>query len=63
MAGIIPLNKYRLTDHARLEMERRQISEQEVARVLASPEQIFDERAGRIVYQSRVEIGEPPKLT
>lgn len=56
-----PLISYRLTEHARVEMERRQIGEQEIAHVLASPEQILIVRTGRVVYQARVEIGEPPK--
>ena len=33
-----PITEYRLTNHARMEIARRQISESEVARVLASPE-------------------------
>ena len=56
-----PMQDYRLTGHARLEMERRQISEEEVARVLAMPEQILNYRPGRTVYQSKVDMGEPPK--
>lgn len=61
MPRIIPFYDYRLTEHAQLEMNRRQISEQEIARVLASPEQILSVRAGRMIYQSRVDMGEPPK--
>lgn len=52
---------YRLTDHARLEMTRRQISEAEVASVLAAPEQTECVREGRAVYQSRLELGAPSK--
>ena len=51
----------RLTDHARQEMMRRQIAEEDVARVLAAPEQTVPIREGREVYQSRLESGEPPK--
>ena len=52
---------YRLTDHARLEMARRQIDEAEVESVLAAPEQTECVREGRAVYQSRIELGEPSK--
>ena len=51
--------EYRLTDHARLEMERRQITEAEVAQVLAAPEQTEEVRPRRVVCQSRVEHGKP----
>ena len=56
-----PITTYRLTDHARLEMARRQINEAEVERVLAAPEQTECVREGRVLYQSRMEWGEPPK--
>ncbi len=56
-----PITTYRLTDHARQEMMRRQIAEEDVARVLAAPEQTVPIREGRGVYQSRLESGEPPK--
>jgi len=52
---------YRLTDHARLEMERRGIRETQVAQVLSTPEQVQLVRPGRAVFQSRVEFGEPPQ--
>ncbi|MDY7034176.1 MAG: DUF4258 domain-containing protein [Thermodesulfobacteriota bacterium] len=42
-------------------MERRQISETEIARALSAPEQIEILRPGRVVYQSRLELGEPSK--
>ncbi len=56
------ITHYRITDHAREEMARRQITEEEVARVLAAPEQIEAVREGREVYQSRLPFGEPPKI-
>ena len=56
------LTEYRITDHAREEMARRQIGEADVARVLAAPEQIESVRESREVYQARLEIGEPPKM-
>jgi hypothetical protein len=55
------ITTYRLTDHARLEMMRRQISEAEVESVLAAPEQTECVREGRAVYQSRIELCEPAK--
>ncbi|MCO6452862.1 MAG: DUF4258 domain-containing protein [Caldilineales bacterium] len=42
-------------------MRRRQISEVDVAAVLASPEQIDILRAGRSIYQSRLQMDDPPK--
>ena len=55
------ITTYSLTDHARFEMARRQISEAEVESVLAVPEQTECVREGRAVYQSRIELGEPSK--
>jgi len=57
MAASAPIQVYRLTDHARTEMARRQIQESDVASVLAVPEQTETIRAGREVYQSRVTWG------
>ena len=51
-----------MTDHARLEMARRQISAAAVGQVLAAPEQTECVREGRAVYQSRMERDEPPKI-
>jgi hypothetical protein len=45
-----PITSYRLTDHARMEMARRQISGAEVARVLTTPEQTESVHGGRAVY-------------
>jgi hypothetical protein len=58
---LTPITEYRLTDHALLEMTRRQITENTVAQVLSDPEQIGVVRAGRKVYQSQLELDEPPK--
>ena len=58
MASIV---RYHLTDHAQLEMERRHITEAEVAQVLSLPEQTEIVRPGRMVYQARCEQGEPSK--
>jgi hypothetical protein len=61
MADRNEIARYRLTDHAKEEMRRRQISEEDVAKVLASPEQRETVRAGRDVLQSRIEVVRPPK--
>lgn len=57
-----PISKYRLTDHAQEEMALRQISEDQVAKVLAAPEQTEPVREGREVYQSRIQLSQPPKV-
>jgi len=56
-----PLTRYRLTDHAKAQMTSRQIREEDVANMLAAPEQVDVVRPARYVYQSRVLLGEPPK--
>ena len=53
------MEKYILTDHALMVMQRRNISEQDVKKVVTSPEQKVDVREGRCVYQSRISFGEP----
>ncbi len=50
-----------ITDHARLELTRRRIDETLVARVLKSPEQTELIRAGRKLFQSRMDLGRPSK--
>jgi hypothetical protein len=47
--------------HARYEMNRRGLTEEVVRRVVTSPEQELPVRGGRVVRQSRIEIGSPPK--
>jgi hypothetical protein len=59
MSEMSSITEYRLTNHARLEMERRQITEAEVAQALVAPEQTEEVRPGRVVCQSRVEHGKP----
>lgn len=61
MAETNSITNYRITDHAREEMARRQIAEEDVAKVLAGPEQSEIIREGRKVYQSRLQSGEPPR--
>lgn len=58
----IPLSRYFIKQHARLEMKRRQISEEQIAAVLSAPEQVEEIRAGRNVYQSRLNLGDPLKM-
>jgi len=62
MAETESINTFRITDHARSEMVRRQIIEEDVAKVLAAPEQVETVRIGRNMYQSRFHAGKPPKL-
>jgi hypothetical protein len=57
----LPVAPYVLTEHARLEMNRRDLSEEVVAHVLRAPGQRFSDRPGRDVLQSLVSFGEPPR--
>jgi len=61
MPDIEPIHEFVFTEHALIEMARRQISEKDVKAVLANPEQTEMVRDGRAVYQSRLEMEEPPK--
>jgi hypothetical protein len=56
------LQNYTLTDHARLEMQRRGITEADIAVVLTAPEQSEEIRPGRRVYQSRITFDDPSKV-
>jgi len=62
MAKLNSIRNYRPTEHAKGEMARRQISEDDVAEVLGAPEQIEAVRQGRNVYQSRIKTGKPPQM-
>ena len=62
MPDIEPIHEFVFTDHALSEMARRQISEKDVRTVLAKPEQTEMVREGRAVYQSRLKMGDPPKI-
>ena len=42
-----------LSEHARQELQRRQIPESAVSDIVQNPEQIIPERHGRVVYQSK----------
>jgi len=52
---------YVIIEHAAFEMKRRRLSEAVVRGVLASPEQQWEIRPGRIVLQSRVALGTPAR--
>jgi hypothetical protein len=61
MDDFFSINSFRLTDHARTEMIRRQLTEDDIAEVLQKPEQIEMIRPGRIVCQSRIKTDEHSK--
>lgn len=46
---------YVLTEHAELEMIRRQIEPEWVATIMAAPEQIVEGFNGRKIFQSKIE--------
>ena len=46
MLEMSPITEYRLTAHAQFEMERRQITDAEIAQVLFSPERVEMVRPG-----------------
>ena len=56
-----PVRDYLITEHARFEMERRGLSEETVQAVLSAPEQEVEVRPGRVVFQSRLAMGESAK--
>ncbi len=49
--------RYRLTDHVRQEIERRQIPLTVLEAVLAEPDQVVPARGAAKAFQSRIEIG------
>ena len=59
MSNIEPIYDFIFTDHALTEMTRRDISKEDVRKVLATPDQIEMVRDGRAVYQAKFEMGEP----
>ncbi len=60
MSSLGPIFDFVFTDHALIEMARRQITQEDVKNVLANPEQTEIVREGRAVYQAKREIGVPP---
>ncbi|MBV6393012.1 MAG: hypothetical protein KPEEDBHJ_02242 [Anaerolineales bacterium] len=61
MSDLESIRDFIFTDHALKEMARREVSQEDVRTVLAKPEQTEMVRDGRAVYQSRLEMGDPPK--
>ena len=49
------------TEHALFQMQRRNISAEDVKAIIEDPEQTDEIRPGRVVMQSRILAGEPPK--
>ena len=50
--------KFRLSNHAKEEMQRRGIPLEFVESVLNSPQQIIDEKSGKKAYQSQIDFGD-----
>lgn len=57
-----PIHGAVVSAHARWEMERRGLSEETVRSVLAAPGQRWQIRPGRDILQSRVVMGDPPRM-
>lgn len=49
--------RFRLSNHALEEMERRGIPREMLERVLDSPQQVVVEREGKNAYQSQIDFG------
>jgi hypothetical protein len=62
MPNFEPIYEFVFTDHALIEMARREIVQEDVRNVLANPEQMEMVREGRAVYQAKLEMGQPPKM-
>ena len=59
----MPIGDFIISSHARSEMERRGVTQDVVERIVTSPEQRLAVRQGsRVVLQSRIEMGCPPKM-
>jgi hypothetical protein len=56
-----PVTDYIFTDHARLEILRRGLSEEMVRAILLAPDQRIEVRPGRDVLQSKISFGQPEK--
>ena len=50
-----------IKDHARFQMKRRQISEDQVRQVLIAPQQVIDKGGSRYTYQSKLYLPESGK--
>lgn len=44
-----------ISDHARFEMQRRQVPEDVLRRVALAPQQVVSSEKGRVIHQSRIE--------
>ncbi len=60
MSDVSP-EDYIFTEHALAEFERRGLSLETIRAVLASPEERLEARPGRVILQSRIPMGTPPK--
>lgn len=49
--------KFKLSNHALVEMERRGIPREMLERVLDNPQQVIVEREGKKAYQSQIDFG------
>lgn len=49
--------KFKLSRHARLEMQRRKISREIVELVLTQPQQIIPQEPGKKIFQSQLDCG------
>ena len=49
-----PLREFCIKDHARFQMKRRQISEDQVRHVLTAPQQIIEKEGSPCIYQSKL---------
>ncbi len=52
---------YVIGAHARFEMKQRGLSEELVRSILSAPEQRFEVRPGRVMLQSKFEMGSPAR--
>ena len=55
------MKKIIFSDHARFQMQRRGISENDVREIIHNPGQTEEVRSGRIVFQTQLTRGEPAK--
>jgi len=56
-----PITRFRLTDHARLEITRRNINQEEISLTLSKPDQVLSAKGGLKIYQLRVVSAESSK--
>ena len=56
-----PITNYVITEHAALELRRRGLKEETVRAILSAPEERLEIRPGRVILQSRINMGAPEK--